>query len=176
MTPSRPLWRHCNGPAGLLICWPGQAGCAGCLVDLDGWMDGRLVFIFHVVWILRMHVRAMRDAGNGSYFCSLYWAINRYRYIPANWRSRSSTVRFTCAWNIVFQHKINVFVDVEHMVCFPSLATLCLSIIWQIIFCSCALLWVNVVIDVMVKSDGFRSAHHEQEILNTRWLGCNMNK
>ena len=35
------------------------------------------------------------------------------RHCPANWRSRSTTVCFTCARNIVFQHKINFCVDVH---------------------------------------------------------------
>ena len=37
---------------------------------------------------------------------------------PANWRSRSATVCFTCVRNIFFEHKINFCVEVERMVCF----------------------------------------------------------
>ena len=48
---------------------------------------------------------------------------------PANWRSRSATVRFTCARNSVFPRKINFCADVERMVCFPRvwLCVICVS-------------------------------------------------
>ena len=42
------------------------------------------------------------------YFCLLYHFICNIEYYihPANWRSRSATVCFTCNRNIVFEHKI----------------------------------------------------------------------
>ena len=51
-----------------------------------------------------------------------------FRSIPANWRSRSATVSFTCARNIV-QQKIDFYVDVERLVCFPCvwLCFICVS-------------------------------------------------
>ena len=42
--------------------------------------------------------------------------------------SRSVSVCFTCARNIVFQHKNNFCVDIEHMVCFPY--------VWLCLFCA----------------------------------------
>ena len=40
---------------------------------------------------------------------------------PANWRSRSVSVCFTCARNIVFEYKINFCVDAVRMVCLTVL-------------------------------------------------------
>ena len=39
--------------------------------------------------------------------------------IPAIWRSRSVSMCFTCARNIVIKHTNNFFVDFVHMMCFP---------------------------------------------------------
>ena len=51
---------------------------------------------------------------------------------PANWRSQSVTAFFTRAQNIVFQHKINSCVDVEHMVRFPCVWLCFICVLFKI--------------------------------------------
>ena len=49
---------------------------------------------------------------------------------PVNWCSQSITVCFTCAWNVVFEWKINCCIDGVHMVCYSciSLCFICVSV------------------------------------------------
>ena len=58
---------------------------------------------------------------NCRFFFHFSVSLLPIRTCPANLCSRSVTVCFTCARNIVFRHKINFCADVEHMVCFPRL-------------------------------------------------------
>ena len=86
---------------------------------------------------------------------------------PANWRSRSIILCFTCARNIVFQHKINFCVDGECMPYVSHVFDCALSLYhfrshkYWVRVC---LLWVYVVIEHMVTQNGFKSSHHEHEI------------
>ena len=98
-TPSCPLWRHCNNSVVLvLISWSVDRAKLVVLdvwlIWMDGWMDGWVVYIFHVVWILCMHVRAREMIHIFAAFIECLGTTNRY--VPANWRSRSPTVCFTC--------------------------------------------------------------------------------
>ena len=60
-----------------------------------------------------------------------YWPITNWNHSnnPLNWSSWSVTVWWTCARNIVFQHKIIFCVDVAHGVFSMCLAVLYLCII-----------------------------------------------
>ena len=62
---------------------------------------------------------------------------------------------FTCARNIVVQHKINFWVDVEHTVCFPCVWLCFISVSFKNTHIDIGfvfLLWVYVVIEHMVSS------------------------
>ena len=85
---------------------------------------------------------------------------HKYVILPANWRSRSVPVCFPYARKIVYLHKINFCVDVEHMVCFlyvfgcaPSVYIL-RSHIW--VLGLCVFIWVNVVIEHMMNTKWFQ--------------------
>ena len=56
---------------------------------------------------------------------------------PANWRSRNVTMCFTCARNIVFEHKINFCFDVVRIVCFPCVWLCFISISFDFTLGSC---------------------------------------
>ena len=74
-----------------------------------------------------------------------------------NWRSRSVTVRFSCARNNVFEHKINFCVDV-HMACF--------SCVWMWFICMCVIQITHVIVHI-VKLKWFQ--------ISTYWTHCSIN-
>ena len=100
----------------------------------------------------------------------LYQGNNHF---SANWFSRSATVCFTCARNIVFQHRINFCFDVEHMVCFTCvwLSFICAS--FEFTMCS-------FVITLSLRSywaHGELKMASNQHIVNTKqsWTHTNTN-
>ena len=81
-----------------------------------------------------------------------------YKFTPSNWCSRSATACFTWARNIVVQHKIIFFVDVERMVYFPCvwLCFICVSFKFTLGSCVFTLCWICVVIEHMLNSKWFQ--------------------
>ena len=76
-------------------------------------------------------------------------------HLPSKFqRSRSVLVCFTCARNILSQHNINFFVDVERKVRFPCVWRCFICVVYRLgsYWVRVCLLWVYVVIDYMVNS------------------------
>ena len=84
---------------------------------------------------------------------------------PANWRSRSVNVCFTCARNIVFQHKINCCVDVERMVCFPYVWLCFIGVSFEVTHMNigsvCGQVEFTVLSSTWWTQNGFISVHRE---------------
>ena len=89
--------------------------------------------------------------------------------IMANWRSRSVTVSFTCARNVVFQRKINFCVDVERIVYFPYVWLCFICFLFKIthihIRFVCVYFEFTLLSSTWWTQNGFKSARREDENL-----------
>ena len=93
---------------------------------------------------------------------------------PAIWRSWSVTVFFICARNIVFKHKINLCVDVEHTVCVPCVWLWFICVSFKITHINigsvCAYFELTLLSSTWWTQNSFKSAHREdKKFLNTRY-------
>ena len=73
----------------------------------------------------------------------------------------SITARFTCARNIVFEHKINFYVDVVRMMCFPCVRLCFMCIIWIHIGFVCVYFKFTMLSGTWWTQNGFKSTHRE---------------
>ena len=87
---------------------------------------------------------------------------------------------FTCARNTVFQHKINVCVDIKRMVCFPCLAVCYLCIIYDHIAFGCIYVeytgtslsstrWTQMVPNQYTVNTKFPWTHASTNLLGIGW-------
>ena len=88
---------------------------------------------FNEIWnkVQKIHIKMSTVKWQPFFMVSVYDTT-----ILPNWRSRRVTV-LICAWNIVFQHKINFCVDGEGMECFPCVWLCFISVSFKIILASC---------------------------------------
>ena len=99
---------------------------------------------------------------------------------PANWRSRSVTVCFTCARKIVFEHKINLWVDVERMVSFSCVWLCCICLSFEFTLGSCVFTlrlrcyWAHCELKMVSNQHIVNTKHPEHTLAPICWIPIGM--